>query len=315
MNRVINFLFGKPPLDISLAKTETLENCTNCGATLTGSYCSNCGQKKVDKEDFKVSHFLGEAFHAFTHLDAKFFLTIRNLLQKPGFLTLEFIKGHRKKYMPPIQLFLVCNIVYFLFATADTFTTPLSIQLSDRFMSLKGRMVSEKLKGTENLYKQYEEQFDTLESENAKTLVIIMVPLFALFFSLMFLGQKRFFIEHLIFCFHFYCFMLLYETIGLTLTWLIILLLSLPFFAFSDHFPDHFVEFSKLLTGDEISTIIVSVVFFTFLFIAIKRVYFQSNFEAFVKAFISVILFWEIVFGYRDILFFTTFYGMKISLH
>ena len=315
MNRFIQFLFGKPPLTITLAKTETLHNCPNCGTVLTDSYCSHCGQKKVDKEDFKVSHFLGETFHAFTHFDSKFFASIKNLFQKPGFLTLEYISGHRKKYMNPVQLFFVANIIYFLLATSDTFTTPLQYITEGPFMKTLNEMVDAKVKKEGLSYKEYETRFNERSKGEAKTLIILMIPIYAFFISLLFSGQKRYFVEHLVFSLHFYSFMLIFMVFGFQILFLLISLIML------------LAKISELVTHDEAVaviqfyntdfgiTIMVGTFYFLYLFAAIKRVYAQSNAESFFKSITAVFLIYIVVKTYRNILFFTTFYGLKLSLH
>jgi hypothetical protein len=55
---------------------------------------------------------LHEFFHMFWHLDGKFFTTLHHLLI-PGKLTIEFFKGHVKRYAHPIQLFLVLGAFAF----------------------------------------------------------------------------------------------------------------------------------------------------------------------------------------------------------
>ena len=41
---------------------------------------------------------------------------ISTLLQRPGTLTLEFLAGRRMTYVPPLRLYLVASVVYFLLA-------------------------------------------------------------------------------------------------------------------------------------------------------------------------------------------------------
>jgi hypothetical protein len=79
-------------------------------------FCPNCGQKPTDG---KVS--LHDLFHEFVHtlfhLDGKFFTTLRHIFV-PGKLTVEFFKGHHKRYAHPVQLFLVLGAIMFGFVTS-----------------------------------------------------------------------------------------------------------------------------------------------------------------------------------------------------
>lgn len=89
------------------------KKCLNCGAVLSGKYCSQCGQKDVPLHEpfIKLAvHFVGDFFH----FDSKFFRTLFPLLFKPGFLTIEFVNGRRERYMKPVQLYIFISVVFFL---------------------------------------------------------------------------------------------------------------------------------------------------------------------------------------------------------
>ena len=74
--------------------------CANCGQPLSGRYCSACGEKTLDAETRTVRHFVAESlFDEITHLDSRFWITLRLLLFKPGVLTREFIAGRRRRYI------------------------------------------------------------------------------------------------------------------------------------------------------------------------------------------------------------------------
>ncbi|HEX6846052.1 MAG TPA: DUF3667 domain-containing protein [Chitinophagaceae bacterium] len=85
----------------------------NCGATVQGRYCHLCGQENIEpKETFwhMVTHF----FYDITHFDGSFFVTLRDLLFKPGFLSREYMLGRRKKYLHPIRMYVFTSAVFFL---------------------------------------------------------------------------------------------------------------------------------------------------------------------------------------------------------
>lgn len=90
--------------------------CLNCGTYLGSNdqFCPHCGQKQFEKEDLSFRHIIGESFFDYFHFDSKFFRTIFPLMYKPGFLTLEYMKGKRKSYVEPFRLFLVISVIYFL---------------------------------------------------------------------------------------------------------------------------------------------------------------------------------------------------------
>ncbi len=87
--------------------------CLNCGAILTDRYCQHCGQENIEpKESFW--HLLGHFLADLTHFDGKFFVTIKYLLFRPGFLTAEYVKGKRVSYLNPIRMYLFISALYFL---------------------------------------------------------------------------------------------------------------------------------------------------------------------------------------------------------
>jgi hypothetical protein len=87
--------------------------CDNCGARVTGRYCGNCGQR-LDPPVHSLGHFLTVAFEDVTHADSRLWRTLWALLFKPGFLTHEFLAGRRARYLPPVRLYLVLSVVFFL---------------------------------------------------------------------------------------------------------------------------------------------------------------------------------------------------------
>jgi Protein of unknown function (DUF3667) len=87
--------------------------CTNCGATVSGHYCANCGQR-VEHAVHSLRHFLSEVAEDLTHADSRLWRTLTALVFKPGFLTCEFLAGRRVRYLPPFRLYLVMSVFFFL---------------------------------------------------------------------------------------------------------------------------------------------------------------------------------------------------------
>jgi len=88
-------------------------DCLNCGAKVQGRYCHVCGQENVEpKETFwhMFTHFL----YDITHFDGSFFVTLKDLLFKPGFLSREYMLGRRKKYLHPVRMYVFTSAVFFL---------------------------------------------------------------------------------------------------------------------------------------------------------------------------------------------------------
>lgn len=90
------------------------KDCLNCGTIVQGKYCHFCGQENaVPKETFwqLVTHFV----YDLTHFDGNFFSTIKYLLFRPGYLSSEYIKGRRVRYLNPIRMYIFTSAFFFLF--------------------------------------------------------------------------------------------------------------------------------------------------------------------------------------------------------
>ena len=91
--------------------------CDNCGTQVSGRYCTGCGQK-LEPPMHSLWHFSQVAAEDLTHADSRLWRTLAALMFKPGFLTREFLVGRRARYLPPVRLYLVLSVAFFLYASA-----------------------------------------------------------------------------------------------------------------------------------------------------------------------------------------------------
>jgi len=105
-----------PPADSAAAAPGPL--CDNCGARVPGRYCGNCGQR-LEPPLHSLWHFSQVAFEDVTHADSRLWRTLWALLTRPGYLTREFLAGRRARYLPPVRLYLVLSVLFFLWAAAS----------------------------------------------------------------------------------------------------------------------------------------------------------------------------------------------------
>ena len=98
---------------------EAAEPCLNCGTPLMGNYCGNCGQEVKDfhRPFFRLS---SEAIQSLFELDGRAFRTLFFLLTKPAHLSKEYFSGRRVQYTPPLRLFLVISVSFFLLVSFYT---------------------------------------------------------------------------------------------------------------------------------------------------------------------------------------------------
>lgn len=86
--------------------------CRNCGAAAPGNYCPHCGQETTVALP-TVPTLLREAAGRYLPLDGRLLRTLQALLFRPGYLTLEYLSGRRRRYVRPARLFFALSIVVF----------------------------------------------------------------------------------------------------------------------------------------------------------------------------------------------------------
>jgi hypothetical protein len=85
--------------------------CLNCGAALSGPYCAACGQPDSET-NITLRGMLAELAEDVLNWDSRFLTSVRQLLLKPGFLTTEYLAGHRARHAPPFRLFLLGSVLF-----------------------------------------------------------------------------------------------------------------------------------------------------------------------------------------------------------
>jgi len=242
--------------------------CPNCGARLETSdtYCSQCGQANHDL-NIPLRHMLEEALEGILHFDIKSVRTIQALTFKPGFITSEFIKGRRARYVPPIRLYIFISFLFFLLlslpsgrhesvSSADSHPTTITyhkinsqelrgLQQAqiDSLMQSRGvaltilnrYMVRQMARiGTEG-----QEGFNHLLMKGISYMMFALMPLFALFVFLLNRKKAQYYIGTLVFSIHYHSFVFLLLTItlivdrlgGTSLIWAISIIIC-PFYLY-----------------------------------------------------------------------------------
>ena len=86
-------------------------HCENCAAALHGEFCHACGQS-VHNPIRHLGHAVEEFFEAFWHLDGRVFRTLRDLWS-PGKVAINYLAGHRARYIAPLRMFVVLSVLTF----------------------------------------------------------------------------------------------------------------------------------------------------------------------------------------------------------
>ena len=83
--------------------------CASCEAPLHGRFCSRCGQAAHRSPRSLRTLVEGPG-------EGRAWLTVRALLRRPGFLTLEYLAGRRARWVPPLRLYLWASVLFFALA-------------------------------------------------------------------------------------------------------------------------------------------------------------------------------------------------------
>ena len=156
-----------------------MSQCRNCQAKLDGDYCRSCGQKNIDLER-PIWNLVGDIIKETFEVDGRAALTIKTLFRRPGMLTSEFLDGRRRAFTPPLRLYLVISISFFVlvawFAQSGLMLEPGQDPGFDA--AVQARFLSDDL----------------------PRLMFLLLPMFALLMKAVY--AKRLYFDHLIFSLH-----------------------------------------------------------------------------------------------------------------
>ncbi len=204
-------------------------NCRNCREALAGEFCASCGQRRFRAQDRRLGHLLGEALGALTDFDSRIWRRLRASLLQPGRIERDWIDGARARWISPIRLFLLANLLYFLAPAMTDFSLPFSSQVrgeiwrdyapescTDEYPCdwggqthsvltepwLRARLDAEKARaageGTSFSLRDFAQRYNARSESIGKLLVILHVPFVALVLALVAWRSRRFYAEHFV---------------------------------------------------------------------------------------------------------------------
>jgi Protein of unknown function (DUF3667) len=89
------------------------DKCPNCGVTMTGPYCHMCGQE-ADTHRRSIWSLFHDLVDVVTNLDSRILRTVIALVAEPGELPCAFREGRTRRYIPPLRLYFVVSLIFFL---------------------------------------------------------------------------------------------------------------------------------------------------------------------------------------------------------
>ena len=155
---------------------------------------------------------------AVTFADSKFFKSLWLVIVNPGFLSREFTEGRTVKYLRPLSLFFVLNLIYFLFPTIQLFNASLRTQLNAFHGILAVSTVAKKMNaiGIHDI-NAFALIYDQKSTSLAKMMVIAFAVIASLPLNLIYRSPSRYFTDHVGLAVELVCFNLLINALVLTL--------------------------------------------------------------------------------------------------
>lgn len=271
--------------------------CPTCAVRHATHFCPACGEESTRKDHLTLRGFGDQLLTALTSVDSQLLRSFRYLLFRPGALTAAYREGQRKRYLLPINLFLFANVLFFAVqsaASVKVFSTPLDMHLHDQFWSpLAAALLEARLQAKGIALKEYAPAFDQAVALHAKTLIGLMVPVFALFLPPIFFKSRQPFVVHAVFALHTYSFILMMLCAVLSL------FAVLNWLGLDPAAPalDHAMSMAQL------------VLLFAYLSVSVRTVYGVGGAARVACAFALTILAAALLLGYRFFLFLFTLYA------
>jgi hypothetical protein len=284
------------------------EECVHCGAMIADSYCSHCGERRASERRHSLGEFCREVIEAFVSVDGRAGRTLLSLALRPGELTVAFMRGVRKPYLSPFNCFLLANLVYFVWATAvgsNTFATPLSVHTQQTpYRRLAQEAVTARLAASHEDPNAFVARFDAMGRTQAKSLVIVMVPAFAVAVALVAIGTRRTAIHDIAFAFHIFSAILPIMMAAQILAGLIGLALRAGLLDASTPSPSY-------IAGDMLTTLIAASAIGAYIYAALRRAYGMNVPRAVASTPVLLLALLVIVTAYRGMLFEATLHSIS----
>ncbi len=178
--------------------------CLNCETAVHGDFCHQCGQSVRENTDRSIGKLLGDFLDNVFFFDNRYIISLWYLVRFPGRMTVEFLGGKRKKFVSPVTLFLLLNVIYFLVNPLTDYSISLEDQYAQPYSSLVKDWLNQKLRNEDLDFQSYSDIYQDMSDTISKSVMIINVPMIAFFVYLLAFKKRRFYYDSLIFAFHFF---------------------------------------------------------------------------------------------------------------
>jgi len=271
----------------------TPQTCKTCSNSFSGKYCNQCGEKVYAEHDKSIAHVAHEVLHFVTHLDGTLLTTIKTIFTRPGKLALDYCNGSRKKYFKPISLFLLCIVLYLLFPKFDGLNMKFNSYISSQnnYTWLTWPTAREKMGSHSITLQELNEKYNKQSAKVSKIFLLVLIPLTALVFYILFFTKRRYFFDHFIMATEF------------TSIMVIIVFLLLPLIIAVSGLI--YAPTARFFNDDNIIPVaVIHLVLLIYLSFALKRFYQQSWLLSIVKSIVFLFVFdLGVMYVYNCLLF------------
>lgn len=226
--------------------------CRNCGAALTGRYCSACGQRDLDENERRFGHLVRDALAAAVNLDGRFWRSFGALLFRPGKLSRDYIDGRRAHWLAPFTIFILVNLIYFFAPALTDFSLPFVDQVPGRLAlqaeenvdelspayrahleqwrgqihsPLTAPLVERRVAARDTARRHasdgargytmadYKQAYERINVDVSKILIGLHAPFMGLALTVLFIRKRLFYAEHFVAALHLFSFFILLQQI------------------------------------------------------------------------------------------------------
>ena len=185
-------------------------DCLNCGTPLAGRYCAACGQKRIEPEERRLAWFFRALLESALGADGRLRRTLTSFLIRPGELGAAWLAGQRTRFLPPLGVFLLVNLVYFLAPPLTDFNLPLADQFGQMGYGPQARaLVDARLAARGIELAEYAHRFQLEAYSLAKLIVVLHPLLMAPVLALVFWRRRIPLVDHLAVALHLWAMVLL----------------------------------------------------------------------------------------------------------
>lgn len=164
--------------------------CINCGTSVQGKFCQECGQKTAVKR-INLREGWNDFWGRVYGFDGMLPRTLRDLTIRPGHATREFLKGNRVKYYGPVGYF---------FFVIGLYAIVMSILKIESQEVIRAMGLDFAKPGTAP--EQFNRQMVPWINDNQRLISFLMIPFYVFGATLFFRREKLNYLEHSVLIFY-----------------------------------------------------------------------------------------------------------------